>query len=341
MPKRIPLDSSFYQNLDKTIDFLRRSAYSKEPVFKVFLECKFHLPIGEPLSVKLWNDEVKEKYWREKYYFFSLKEGTNSWLGIELTYSKELLEAPITSKKFFEFLENKIKKLNSDLRQTQKISEAHKIVDNSQKNPSYGFNNVSKLRQLNHIDMTTKTVLFLAANPKQTVRLRLDEELREIDEGLRRANKRQQFKLEPKGAIRLRDFYRAILDSNPQIIHFSGHGEGQEGIILEDETGHPLFVEAIQLAGWFEVLAGEGVECVLLNACYSKEQAEAICQYVPYVIGMNQSITDKAAIDFAVGFYDALGSGKDIEFAFKLGRSQLVRFGEHEIPILLKKEMAA
>ncbi|NJO50155.1 MAG: hypothetical protein HC840_12760 [Leptolyngbyaceae cyanobacterium RM2_2_4] len=70
MPKRIPLDSSFYQNLDKTIDFLRRSAYSKEPVFKVFLECKFHLPIGEPLSVKLWNDEVKEKYWREKYYFF-------------------------------------------------------------------------------------------------------------------------------------------------------------------------------------------------------------------------------------------------------------------------------
>jgi len=201
--------------------------------------------------------------------------------------------------------------------------------------------NVNQPYQIDHTAMTTKTVLFLAANPKQTVRLRLDEELREIDEGLRRANKREQFKLEPRGAVRLRDFYRAILDSNPQIIHFSGHGEGQEGIILEDETGHPLFVEAIQLAGWFEVLAGEGVECVLLNACYSKEQAEAICQYVPYVIGMNQSITDKAAIDFAVGFYDALGSGKDVEFAFKLGRSQLVRFGEHEIPILLKREMAA
>jgi hypothetical protein len=56
---------------------------------------------------------------------------------------------------------------------------------------------------------------------------------------------------------------------------------------------------------------------------------------------MNQSISDNAAIDFAVGFYDALGSGKDVEYAFKVGRSQLIRFGEHEIPILLKKDMSA
>lgn len=197
---------------------------------------------------------------------------------------------------------------------------------------------INQNHSVNYTAMNSKTVLFLAANPQQTVRLRLDEELREIDEGLRRANKRDQFELEAKGAVRFRDFYRAILDSNPQIIHFSGHGEGKEGIILEDEIGSPLFVEAIQLAGWFEVLADQGIECVLLNACYSKEQADAICQYVPYVIGMNQSITDKAAIDFAVGFYDALGSGRDVEFAFKLGRSQLIRFGENDIPILLKKD---
>ncbi|GAB1537871.1 hypothetical protein NUACC21_05260 [Scytonema sp. NUACC21] len=38
-----------------------------------------------------------------------------------------------------------------------------------------------------------KTILLLAANPTDTFRLRLDEELREIDEGLRRANKRKQF----------------------------------------------------------------------------------------------------------------------------------------------------
>jgi hypothetical protein len=34
---------------------------------------------------------------------------------------------------------------------------------------------------------------------------------------------------------------------------------------------------------------------------------------------MSQAIGDKAAIEFAVGFYDALGAGRSIEFAYKLG----------------------
>lgn len=60
-----------------------------------------------------------------------------------------------------------------------------------------------------------KTILILAANPKDTSRLRLEEEIREIDERLRRANKREEFKLEMKLAVRQRDFYRAILDTQP------------------------------------------------------------------------------------------------------------------------------
>jgi hypothetical protein len=37
------------------------------------------------------------------------------------------------------------------------------------------------------------------------------------------------------------------------------------------------------------------------------------------VIGMNEAIGDSAAREFAVGFYDALGAGKSIEFAYKSG----------------------
>jgi PAS domain-containing protein len=118
-----------------------------------------------------------------------------------------------------------------------------------------------------------KTILLLAANPRKTSQLRLDEEVREIDEGLRRANKRELFKLEQKWAVRSRDFYRAILDSQPQIVHFCGHGTGEDGIILEDETGQIAFVQADALSGMFKLFARKGVECVLLNACYSKVQA--------------------------------------------------------------------
>ena len=40
-----------------------------------------------------------------------------------------------------------------------------------------------------------RKILFLASNPKDMDRLRLDEELREIDEGLKRSSQRDSFQL--------------------------------------------------------------------------------------------------------------------------------------------------
>jgi TIR domain/CHAT domain len=187
----------------------------------------------------------------------------------------------------------------------------------------------------------SKTILVLAANPISTSRLRLDEEVREIDEGLRRANMREQLKLEQKWAVRSRDFYRAILDYQPQIVHFCGHGTGEDGIVLEDEKGQPAFVQADAISAMFEVFATNGLECVVLNACYSEVQAEAISQHINYVIGMNQAIGDRASINFAVAFYDTLGAGKNVESAFKLGCSQLVGLKEHKTPVLKIKQIVA
>ncbi len=183
-----------------------------------------------------------------------------------------------------------------------------------------------------------KKLLILAANPKGTSRLRLDEEVREIEAGLQRAQKREQFILEQKWAVRPRDIQRAMLNINPQIVHFSGHGTGEEGLVFEDEIGQAKLVDGEALAGLFELFA-EQVECVVLNGCYSKVQAEAIAQYIPYVIGMSQAIGDRAAIEFAVGFYDALGAGRQVEFAYKLGCSaiRLAGIEENLTPIIIQK----
>ncbi|MDZ8023297.1 MAG: CHAT domain-containing protein [Nostoc sp. DedQUE01] len=183
-----------------------------------------------------------------------------------------------------------------------------------------------------------QTILILAANPKGITPLRLDEQVREIDAGLQRARHREQFVLEQKWAVRPRDIQRAMLDINPQIVHFSGHGTGDEGLVFEDETGSAKLVDGEALAGLFQLFADQ-VECVVLNGCYSEIQAEAISQYVNYVIGMKKAIGDKAAIEFAVGFYDALGSGKPVEFAYKFGCAaiRLAGITEQFIPILKKK----
>lgn len=189
---------------------------------------------------------------------------------------------------------------------------------------------------------TPQTILFLAANPKDTRPLRLDQELRDIAEGLQCAQKRTQFNLEQRWAVRPRDIQRAMLDVNPQIIHFSGHGVGEQGLLFEDELGNAKLVDGAALAGLFELFA-EQIQCVVLNGCFSQVQAQAIAQHIPYVIGMNQEIGDRAAIAFAVGFYDALGAGRPIEFAYRLGCSaiRLEGVAEHLTPVLLKQPIVA
>ncbi|NMG19969.1 CHASE2 domain-containing protein [Brasilonema bromeliae] len=187
-------------------------------------------------------------------------------------------------------------------------------------------------------DTPIKKILILAANPKGTSPLRLDQELRDIAEGLQRSQKRDQFSLEQKLAVRSRDIQRAMLDINPHIVHFSGHGAGEEGLVFEDDTGQSKLVTGTALAGLFELFADQ-VECVVLNGCYSLEQATAIAQHIKCVIGMSKAIGDEAAIEFAIGFYDALGAGRSIEFAYKLGCNAIQRQGieEHLTPVLLKK----
>ena len=183
---------------------------------------------------------------------------------------------------------------------------------------------------------STKKILILSANPLDTSRLRLDEEVREIEEGLRRA--RDEFIVESRWAVRVRDLRRALLDSEPNIVHFCGHGD-VGGLILEDSNGNPTLVSSDALAGLFELFTYR-VECVFLNACYSSSQAEAIAQYIRFVIGMSKGISDRAAIEFAVGFYDALGAGKSIEEAFKFGRNAIQAYNipEHLTPLLKRKE---
>jgi hypothetical protein len=89
------------------------------------------------------------------------------------------------------------------------------------------------------------------------------------------------------------------------------------------------------LGGLFELFADQ-VECVLLNACYSESQANAIAQHIRYVIGMSDEIDGKAALEFTVAFYDGLGAGKSIDFAYKLGCSAIQMAGVegHLIPVL-------
>jgi hypothetical protein len=181
-----------------------------------------------------------------------------------------------------------------------------------------------------------KRILFLAANPDKSAYLRLHEEEREIRERLRLAGYGKT-PIYSTPAARTRDVQQAMVDFDPHIVHFSGHGLGQDGLVFEDVNGQPQLVSSEALANLFELFSDQ-VECVILNACYSEAQAQAISQHIQHVVGMSQAIGDKAAIEFSVGFYTALGAGRPYEFSYRLGCNaiQLTNRSGHLTPVLLK-----
>ena len=119
-----------------------------------------------------------------------------------------------------------------------------------------------------------RKVLFLASSPVDQARLRLDEEIREVREGLKRSDHRDSFELIQWFAAKIHDLRRGLLDHSPQIVHFAGHGN-ENGILVEGDSGGAVQVPADALADLFG-LCQEHVECVILNACHSEPQAEAI-----------------------------------------------------------------
>ena len=186
-----------------------------------------------------------------------------------------------------------------------------------------------------------KRILILTANPTNTKPLRVSEEVREIKRAWERSQNREKFEIIVEEAVRPQEFRRTLLGHKPNIVHFSGHGGGEQGLALMGDNGEAFLVKVAPLAKFFKALQEIFfIDCVFLNACYSDVQAEGIYPYVNYVVGMNQKIGDEAAKQFAIGFYDTLFAGQSIKSAFDLGCNaiEMENIPEHLTPVLRTKD---
>ncbi len=188
-----------------------------------------------------------------------------------------------------------------------------------------------------------KRVLIIAICPKNTTSLNLAQEVREICNALKRASN-FNFIVEVRWAARIKDLREAMLEFEPHIVHFSGHGAGVDGLAFEDERGQLVLIRLEMIIYLFKLFSEQVkqlIECVVLNACYSEVQAEAMMSYVGCVIGMQQAIRDKAAIEFSKGFYSALANGRTLDFAFNWGCNGIQAEGipEDLVPTLKKSTL--
>ena len=207
------------------------------------------------------------------------------------------------------------------------------------------------------------TILFLAANPLGTDRLALDEEARAIQVELERSGFRDRFELVTRWAAEPLDLLRELRRLKPTIVHFSGHGAPgaagehrpdpaprrdaagepspnggapQRGLLFQGLDGRPRLVSTEALEETFGA-AGASVQLVVLSACYSDAQAQALLPHVGCVVGMSGAIRDDAARSFAIGFYGGLGERESIATAHRQGCAaiSLEGLGDRDRPQLV------
>lgn len=186
-------------------------------------------------------------------------------------------------------------------------------------------------------------ILFLTASPSDKAALQLDEEMRLIGQRIRRGEYRNLFEMRSAPAIRATDLPFELMDNAPEIVHFSGHGSKTGALYFihdGDRAARPIPPRT--LARVFKQFR-DRVQCVVLNACYSAAQAEAIAESIPCVVGMSRAVYDSTAIAFSAGFYEALAFGKSVAEAFELGLTQVElsapsALHETEIPQLIVRK---
>jgi serine phosphatase RsbU (regulator of sigma subunit) len=220
--------------------------------------------------------------------------------------------------------------------------------------------------------MEKMKVLLFAANPRGTAPLDLPREFREIDEEVQRGEFRDAVELILVPGTRPVDLLRRLNENQPQVVHFSSHGNPDE-IILESgededeasssrgpslrsaderdmkkvrpdevqsagsDPGKHQVVSKSALANVIRSCNEGNLRLVVLNACNTRSQAEALTEVADCVVSMNRTITDRAAIKFAASFYGALAFGRSVRRAFDQGIARLSAEGttESETPELL------
>jgi len=164
-------------------------------------------------------------------------------------------------------------------------------------------------------------ILFLAANPKDVQhRLDLEGEAREISDKLRRHRDVLEFASE--WSVQLETIQEILLTYEPHVLHFSGHGREGGSLAFVDRAGNTVLLDPSVFARLLKILK-DNLRLVILNACYTKDQAQFLKETVDFTIGMNRPIRDDTAKVFAAFFYQALASGRSVQAAFDLGCVQL------------------
>lgn len=195
--------------------------------------------------------------------------------------------------------------------------------------------------ETSQVNQEPKTILMLSANPKNTELSQSRVGVKEIKNALKRSKHGDLFELKNELQIDASDLTQELSTLEPFIIHVSGHENSIDNLFLGNFPERVFFPEREKLiADLFQHYVK--IKCVILNGCYSEKQAKEIAQYIDFVVGISQNITDNDAIYFLDEFYFQIGSMKTIRDSYDLAYSRQKRnksFDDKQFIILNKIEV--
>jgi CHAT domain len=179
--------------------------------------------------------------------------------------------------------------------------------------------------------MKDKTILFIAANPKEGKTINWQKEFKIIKRIIKKNLSLKDYcrmELEPDATSE--DFLECLESDNPWIIHFAGHGLNKSGEIVlvnENNSMKPINTDAL-----VDVLKYcKGLECIVFSSCYSSAIIEKTQKAVKYSIGFKGSIDTNQSIEFAKEFYKNLDLNEieSIHHAFQRTKTYM-RFNQQD-----------
>ncbi len=184
-------------------------------------------------------------------------------------------------------------------------------------------------------------VLYLTANPDPEYSLRVDAEVRQVQDAIRGSAFRENVSVEYRPAADLDTLIEGLNDHRPGIVHFSGHGY-ERGIAVDSAKVAKCAVKTVSFDLLAKAISATDAppEIIVLNACKSAGAQRAFLPPAKIVVVMRKSVSDLAAVAFAAKFYAAIAAGQSVKSAFAQGKVAIEQasLNEAETPDLLVAE---
>lgn len=180
-------------------------------------------------------------------------------------------------------------------------------------------------------------ILVMISDPiERRGTLDVEREWQQLNEALAEALADGEIELTRLADGQLQTLQFELLENEYHVFHFIGHGEFDEVeddgvLVLEDARGREVHVSGRSIGN--HLRDAHTLRLVVLNNCEGAATSESdpfagsaqslLRKGIPAIVAMQFEITDRAAIDFARGFYRSLSTGLPVDAALAEARKTL------------------